>query len=104
MGFGGFMKSFFKSSVNPRTLTYDTLLTGMPAPGLFTYKAAGAEQAEEKKEKAMADADASIKQTEFEASAKSGLERLSLKRKRGFASSMLVDPVSSLGSGSTLGS
>lgn len=52
--------------------------------------------------KAIAEADAAVKQAEFEASKKAGLERLALKRKKGFGGSMIVNP--SLGSTSPLGS
>ena len=54
-------------------------------------------------DKANSAADAAIKQAEFEASAKAGLERLALRRRKGFAASMIVDPGSSLGTSSTLG-
>lgn len=52
--------------------------------------------------KAKADAEAAAKQAEFEATQRAGLERLALKRKRGFGASMIVNPT--LGSTSTLGS
>ncbi len=58
----------------------------------------------EKNKQAAADTAAAIKQAEFEASARAGLERLALKRRKGFAAAMLVDPGSALGSTSTLGS
>ncbi|HQU13691.1 MAG TPA: hypothetical protein PKV70_05540 [Thermodesulfobacteriota bacterium] len=51
---------------------------------------------------AKSDAEAAVKQAEFEASKREGLERLALKRKRGFAASQIVTPT--LGSISTLGS
>lgn len=51
---------------------------------------------------AEAEATAAAKQAEFEASRREGLERLALKRKRGFGASMIVNPT--LGSTSTLGS
>lgn len=54
--------------------------------------------------KAQAAAEAAIKQAEFEASQREGFSRLALKRRKGFAASMLVDPGSALGSSSTLGS
>jgi hypothetical protein len=51
---------------------------------------------------AKANADAAVKQAEFEASVREGLERLALKKRRGFGASMIVPPT--LGSTSTLGS
>ena len=54
--------------------------------------------------KAQAEAEAAARQALFEASSKAGLERLALKRKRGFSASMLVNPASTFGSGSTFGS
>ena len=54
--------------------------------------------------KAQAEAEAAAKQALFEASSKAGLERLALKRKRGFSASMIVNPASTFGSGSTFGS
>lgn len=56
------------------------------------------------KESSDAAAAAAIKQAEFEASRKAGLERLALRRRKGFGASMIVDPGSALGSTSTLGS
>jgi len=54
---------------------------------------------------ARADAAAAEKQAMFDASTKEGLERLALKRKRGFGASVLVQPTTSaFGSGSTFGS
>lgn len=53
-------------------------------------------------DKARAEAEAAAKQAEFEASARAGLERLALKRKKGFGSTMIVNPT--LGSTTTLGS
>jgi hypothetical protein len=47
---------------------------------------------------------AAIRQAEFEASAKAGMERIALRRKRGFGQSMIVNPGSTLGTSSTLGS
>ena len=44
---------------------------------------------------------AAVKQALFEASTRAGLERLALKRRRGFGASMIVNPT--LGSGSVLG-
>ena len=72
------------------------------AVGYKTPAAKGEQQGLDAKADAAAAAD--IRQAEFEASAKAGLERLALKRKRGFGQSMLVDPGSSLGASSTLGS
>jgi len=54
-------------------------------------------------DQAAADADAAARQTEFEASEKAGLERLALRRKKGYLASMIADPESSVGSSSTLG-
>jgi hypothetical protein len=71
---------------------------------------AGEETTAQKKEAQEADAaaraaaEAARKQSLFEASEKEGLERLALRRKRGFGQSILAAPVSSLGSSSTLGS
>lgn len=51
-----------------------------------------------------AEAEAQVKQLEFEASTAEGLARLSAKRKRGFLESIIATPPSTLGSaGSTLG-
>ena len=55
-----------------------------------------------KADKARAEAEAAAKQAEFEALTAAGLERLALKRKRGFGASQIVIPT--LGSSSTLGS
>ena len=52
--------------------------------------------------KAQAEAEAAIKQAKFEASVRAGLEKLMLKRRRGFGASMVVQPT--LGSTMTLGS
>ena len=57
---------------------------------------------EEKERRARAEAEAAVKQAEFEASRRAGLERLAQKRKKGFGASMIVNPT--LGSSSTLGS
>jgi hypothetical protein len=50
----------------------------------------------------IARAAAAAKQAEFEASTRAGLERLALKRRKGFQVSMIVNPT--MGSGSKLGS
>jgi hypothetical protein len=73
------------------------------AIGMVGYQtpAAKGEQAEQYA-KAQADAAAAVKQAEFEATTKAGLERLALKRKKGYGASQIVNP--SLGSTSTLGS
>lgn len=60
-------------------------------------------KAEFEKTTAAAAADAAIRQAEFEASAKAGLERLAARRRKGYATSVIVDPGSTLGSTSTLG-
>lgn len=52
--------------------------------------------------KERATASAEVRQAEFEASKREGIERLALKRKKSFASSMIVNPI--LGSSATLGS
>lgn len=59
---------------------------------------------EESEREAKAAADAAAKQAEFEASQKEGLESLARRRRRGFGSSMIAQPSSSLGSSSRLGS
>ena len=69
------------------------------AVGYQTPEAKGDKKAEE--ESARSAAAAAIKQAEFEASKREGLERLALKRKKGFGASMLVNPT--LGSSATLG-
>ncbi|MBF8258977.1 MAG: hypothetical protein HW377_1351 [Actinobacteria bacterium] len=51
--------------------------------------------------KAASEAAAAEKQALFEATTRAGLERLALKRKKGFGASMIVNPV--LGSQTTLG-
>ncbi|MDA8122317.1 MAG: hypothetical protein M0Z38_07110, partial [Deltaproteobacteria bacterium] len=68
------------------------------AVGYQTPEAKGDQKAAE--ESARSAAEAAIRQAEFEASAKAGMERLALKRKKGFAASMLVP---TLGSSATLG-
>lgn len=70
------------------------------AVGYQTPAAKGEAQA--MSDQARAAAEAAARQAEFEASRREGLERLALKRKRGFGASMIVNP--SLGSTSTLGS
>ena len=57
---------------------------------------------EEKERRARAEAAAAVKQAEFEASRRAGLEKLMLKRRRGFGASMIVQPT--LGSTMALGS
>ena len=52
-------------------------------------------------DKARAEAEAAERQALFEASTRAGLERLAMKRRRGFGASMIVNPV--LSSVSTLG-
>ena len=64
--------------------------------------APSAASADIESQKAQADAEAAAKQAEFEATQREGLERLALKRKKGFGASMIVNPT--LGSTSTLGS
>lgn len=63
--------------------------------------APSAESAQIESDKANAEAEAAAKQAEFEASKREGLERLALKRKKGFGASMIINPI--LGSTSTLG-
>jgi hypothetical protein len=69
------------------------------------YSAWGMAQSEKsagiEADKAKADAAAAKKQALFEATTRAGLERLALKRKKGFGASMIVNPV--LGSQTTLG-
>ena len=62
----------------------------------------GGESEEERERSARAAAEAAVKQAEFEASRRAGLEKLMLKRRRGFGASMIVQPT--LGSTMTLGS
>ncbi len=64
--------------------------------------APSAKTAAKNEEKARAEAEAAAKQAEFEASARAGLERLALKKKKGFGASIIVDPT--LGSTTALGS
>ena len=70
-------------------------------------KTIGHESDAMQRERLQAEATASAAATEakkqalFEASKREGLERLALKRKRGFGASMIVNPT--LGSGSVLG-
>ena len=70
------------------------------AVGYETPEARG--DREEKERKAQAEAEAAVKQAEFEASRRAGLKKLMLKRKRGFGASMIVQPT--LGSTMSLGS
>lgn len=74
----------------------------LAASGVETPAMKGEAKAAADKEAAAAAA--AVRQAEFEASAKAGLERIALRRRRGFAASMIVDPGSSLGTSSTLGS
>jgi len=80
---------------------------GTPAGSVastFGYQTPAFKGVEEKANaKSEADAAAAQRQAEFEASARAGLERLALRRRRGFAASMIVDPGSSMGTTSTLG-
>jgi hypothetical protein len=75
--------------------TYGGAKLGYESPEYKHKMSAKASEAE-------ATAEAAAKQAEFEASKRAGLERLALKRKKGFGASMIVNP--SLGSTSTLGS
>ena len=70
------------------------------AVGYETPEARGDREEEERR--ARAEAVAAAKQAEFEASQRAGLEKLMLKRRRGFGASMIVQPT--LGSTMTLGS
>lgn len=90
--------------------TFGTSLAAIPGASIAAQlgldlvggSAAKALKKDETDPAAAAAADA--RQAEFEASAKAGLERIALRRRRGFAASMIVDPGSSLGTPSTLGS
>ncbi len=75
---------------------------GMGAAGYAAGKGAQSSLANEATDKARADAEAAAKQAAFEATQREGLERLALRRKRGFGASMIVDPT--LGATTTLGS
>jgi hypothetical protein len=83
------------------------LNTGTPAgsvAGMLGIETPGMKrEAKEAAARTEAEAAAAARQAEFEASAKAGLERLALRRRRSYASSILVYPGSSLSSGSTLG-
>lgn len=83
------------------------LNTGTPAglvAGMLGIETPGMKnEAKDLAGKTEAEAAAAARQAEFEASTKAGLERLALRRRRSFASSILVAPGSSLGSGSTMG-
>ena len=70
------------------------------ALGINTPAARGAET--DAQNRARAEAEAAVKQAKFEASKRAGLEKLMLKRRRGFGASMIVQPT--LGSTMTLGS
>ena len=72
---------------------------GAGAVGYETPEARG--DREEKERNARAEAEAAVKQAEFEASRRAGLEKLALKRRRGFGASMIVQPT--LGSTMALG-
>ena len=63
--------------------------------------APSSESASIEEQKAKSAAEAAAKQADFEASQREGLERLALKRKKGFGASQIVNPT--LGSGSKLG-
>jgi len=83
----------------------DTLLAdlGNTFAGAVGYETPWARRSREEEERnAQAEAEAAVKQAEFEASTRAGLEKLALKRRRGFGASMIVQPT--LGSTMTLGS
>ena len=76
---------------------------GSTFAGMVGYETPWARRDRKEKERnAQAEAEAAAKQAEFEASRRAGLEKLMLKRRRGFGASMIVQPT--LGSTMTLGS
>ena len=75
---------------------------GALAGALGTNTPAARGAATDAQNQARAEAEAAVRQAEFEASKRAGLEKLMLKRRRGFGASMIVPPT--LGSTMTLGS
>lgn len=86
MEWGG-IGDFFRSSLDPTNLTKDTLLTGMPAPGVFTVADAIKKEGAEDEANA-ASAEASRKRTEAEW-AKLGLVNPKQTDATGIASQLL---------------
>ncbi|MDA8178303.1 MAG: hypothetical protein M0T69_02010 [Deltaproteobacteria bacterium] len=66
------------------------------------YSPGGKGEIEDANKKAMAAAEAQARQAEFEAAKAAGIERLALKRRKGYGASMVVTPT--LGGASTMGS
>ena len=98
-------KSSFRRNPLEDLFGRDTLLAdlGNTVASTVGYETPWARRSREEEERnAQAEAEATVKQAEFEASKRAGLEKLMLKRRRGFGASMIVQPT--LGSTMTLGS